>query len=94
MIEPSSRVRRAPHVLWRSLGDGALLTTPGDVEFVHLSVTAAAVWERLDGTRPLSEVLDALAEMFDAPRSTLLEDVSSLLNGFAQRRWIETLPDG
>jgi hypothetical protein len=87
-------VRRAPHVLWRRLGDGALLAAAGDDEFVHLSLTAAAVWERLDGTRSLSEVLDALAESFHAPRSTVLADVSPLLTGFAERRWIETLPDG
>lgn len=91
MIEPSARVRRAPHVLWRQLGDGVLLTAPGDDGFVRLSVTGAAVWERLDGTKVLSEVVDTLARLFDAPRSTISDDVEPLLADFAERGWIETL---
>jgi hypothetical protein len=93
VFESTDRVRRAPHVLWRQLGDGALLTVASDDEFFHLSLTGAAVWERLDGARSLSDVMHSLAESFDAPAEAMFEDVRTLLQSLDERGWIEMLSD-
>ena len=61
--------RRNPDVVYRPEGrDGALLFDPDSAQVQVVNLTGAFIWERLDGTRPLTGICDELAGCFeDAP---------------------------
>jgi len=54
-----------------------------------LNPVATAVWELLDGHRPLAAVLGALAEEFDAPEARLRGDLLALIDQFRAEGLIE-----
>jgi len=61
--------RRNPEIVYRPEGrDGALLFDPDSARVQVVNLTGAFIWERLDGTRPLTGICDELAGCFeDAP---------------------------
>ena len=46
---------------------------------------AVAVMEQVDGEKPVSDMVDFLAEKFQAPREQISGDVVAMLQGFADK---------
>ncbi len=72
--------------------EGELILTPlaagmddSDDESCTLNESGKAVWARLDGTRTLAEVVDALTQEFEAPRADLEADVLSFAREMLRR---------
>lgn len=58
--------QRNPDVVYRPEGkDGALLFDPDSARVQVVNLTGAFIWERLDGSRPLSEICENLVQSFD-----------------------------
>jgi pyrroloquinoline quinone biosynthesis protein D len=51
----------------------------GPERVFQLDELAAEVLKLVDGRRTLGEIADALAQAYDAPRETILEDVTAML---------------
>jgi hypothetical protein len=75
--------------------EGELIIVPlvsgiGDLEdeLFTLNETGRAIWQRLDGLRPLRAVVNELAAEFDAPAGRIEEDVVGLLEELARRKMI------
>jgi hypothetical protein len=49
-----------------------------------LEGTAAAIWERLDGTRTETALVQELAELYDAPEADVAGGVTSFLDELAR----------
>lgn len=47
---------------------------------------AAAILRLVDGARPLSALIDALAETYQAPRDTITADVQTLLASLIEQK--------
>lgn len=45
----------------------------------RLVASGSAVWESLDGTVPVSEVIDRVARLYDTPRDVIADDVETFL---------------
>jgi len=56
---------------------------------VKLDAIAAAILERVDGQRSLTDIVDALAADFAAPRDQIDKDVRSFLTDLTNRRMLE-----
>ena len=54
-----------------------------------LNDTGAAVWRRIDGSRPTSEIVTELVEEFDVTRERLERDLESLFVDLLEIRAIE-----
>ena len=50
---------------------------------------AVEILQRCDGERALAELADELAVKFSAPRERVLDDVTALLRGLADKRLLE-----
>jgi hypothetical protein len=57
-----------------------------DDELYTLNETGRAIWEALDGSRSLGEVVDLLSERFEAPRAELEADVLGFAAEMLERR--------
>jgi len=62
----------------------------GDIEdeLYTLNETGQAIWNRIDGSRPLAEVIRELAADYDAPDGLIAGDVVGLLQELLERRMI------
>lgn len=75
--------------------EGELIIVPlvagmGDVddELYTLNPTGQAIWQRLDGTRTLGQIVDDLAQEYDAPRASIEQDVLGLMGELFRRRMV------
>jgi hypothetical protein len=69
----------APGVSWTVTDREAVVSSHQNGRDYTLNPVGTAVWELLDGERPLSAVLGVLAESFDAPERILREDLLALI---------------
>jgi coenzyme PQQ synthesis protein D (PqqD) len=83
---------RSPSVLSRTVADEVLVTMVGHDEVDRLSPTAVAVWALLEEPATFGAVVDELAQVFDAPRDRIADDVEGLLADLVQRGWVEEVP--
>ncbi len=75
--------------------EGELIIVPlvagiGDLEdeLFTMNETGKAIWDRLDGNTTLSEIVDALAEDYDASPGEIERDVRGLVDELVRRRML------
>lgn len=71
--------RRSDLVVARRAGETVILLDPSSGEYFTLDDVGGRVWELCDGSRTVSEIVDAIAREYDAPRERIQGDVSELL---------------
>jgi hypothetical protein len=81
----TTRLRRAPHVLWRSVGAEVILAEPGRTDFELLSGSGGAVWRALDDPRTLGELIEALAAEHGVEADAIKDDVRQLVHTLSAR---------
>lgn len=84
MTESSARFRPSPDVVFRHVGDEAVLVplrqNVGNLDWVYtLSPVAARVWQMLDGVRPFGDLVVAVCDEFDVEPADAEADVAELL---------------
>lgn len=84
-----TRLRRAPHVLWRSVGVEVILAEPGRTDFELLSGSGGAVWRALDGPRSVPELIDALAAEHGVEAASIEDDVRQLVSTLSARGLVD-----
>jgi hypothetical protein len=75
VISADSVLVLQPDVRYRAVAPETVVVRQSVPEVMVLSEVAGAILERLDGRRPLREVVDALAPLYDTDRATLERDV-------------------
>ncbi len=62
----------------------------GDIEdeLYTLNETGQAIWKRIDGSRPLAEVIRELSADYEDPDGLIADDVVGLLQELLERRMI------
>ena len=60
----------------------------------EVNATALAVWDLCDGRTSATEMIDAMASIFDAPRHVVERDVVSVLDHLASLGLISGPPGG
>ena len=87
---PSVRVPRRLADLWlRKEGAENAVIDPASGNLHILNETAVALWELCDGRTLPREMVDAICQLFDAPRAQVEIDVERTLADFERRRLIE-----
>lgn len=76
---PTAVWERSPEVLWRWSPDGALVLPPSVADPMVFDGTASAVWDLLEIPSSLEELVEQLADHFQAPRAAVAQDVTAFL---------------
>ena len=77
-------VERNPAVLWRRALTGVLLLVEGDEEMTKLSSPGDVVWQLIDETRDVEEVVEDLEIIYETGDiDTIRQDVHELLDSLA-----------
>ena len=91
-LELNARPRPSADVVAREI-DGQIIIVPltsglGDMEdeLYTLNDTGKSIWDRLDGTRTIEQVVKDLTAEFDASAETLRTDVLGLVDELLKRK--------
>src|SRR5688500_14671331 len=85
MIDGARVYRHADDVICRQVGTESILVpiknNVGSLDYIYtLSAVAARIWELLDGTRPIDDVVSALCEEYEVSREQAAADVAELVS--------------
>jgi coenzyme PQQ biosynthesis protein PqqD len=84
-VPEGSRPLRRADVLAQSAGDTVILLTPDAGEYFTLNEVGGRIWALADGTRTVSEIVQALVAEYDAPRSAIEADTLELLEELTEQ---------
>lgn len=93
-IDPLTVLRAAPGVAWVPIGDEVVVYRASDAASLVLNTTAGLLWQCLDETSPLTEILDDLADVFGADRSQVEEDCIPVLKTWLAENLLEEVHRG
>lgn len=89
---PVDRYARLPSVRWRVIEARVVLIDANEGELVHLNEVGSRIWELLDGTRSVAQLVDELQAGFDVSSARLRENVTRFLRKLHRMELI-TKPD-
>ena len=61
-------------------------------ELFTLNDTAKDIWRKLDGQRSLQQIIDELAQEYDAEKEKISQDVAGLIAELEKRKIVIALP--
>jgi PqqD family protein of HPr-rel-A system len=79
---------RDPELPHQKLDEETIVVDPARREVHLLNETAARVWELCETPRSLDELVDALADEYDAADDELRASVAELLNALGEKRLV------
>ena len=88
------RPKRRSDVIFRPLDDSWVLFDPRSAQLHVLNLSAALVWECLDGETPLDGIAEAVGSAFDQPvtAAQVTTDVESALERFQEAGLLNPAP--
>ena len=78
-ISPTERYERLPLLRWSVIEGRVVLIDANEGELLHLNEVGSRVWELLDGTRSVAQLVDELHAGFDVSPARLRKDVNNFV---------------
>jgi len=73
-VDPSAVLGPADGVAWVAIGDEIVVYRAAQPASFVLNATAGLLWQCLDGASPLADIVDDIADTFEADRGALEAD--------------------
>lgn len=86
MISPSRRYRRVEGVLCQRVGESTVILNPHNGQYYSLDDVGDRVWNLIDGSRTIAEVVTIITKEYDAPFETVRVDVGELVEDMEKQR--------
>jgi hypothetical protein len=90
MISCPASMRVSPDVVYRRLGDTAVLVHLGTNEIFELNDSGARLWELLGDGHGLDEAILALVREFEVDEATARRECDDLVTELVGRKLLET----
>lgn len=88
-----SYLQRKEQVIAQKASKDFLLFNMDDGNYYSLNEVSCRIWQLCDGTRSVSQIVEALSAEYDAPNDVLAQDVVEILEEFITGKLIsETTP--
>jgi len=87
----SDRVRVAPDVLFRLLGDEAVLVNLNTEVYLGLNSVGARMWTVLGSSSSIEAACDALIEEYDVDPAELRRDLAAFLDQLLDQKLLEAV---
>jgi len=87
-------LKKSENVVFRKIEDEYILVpivaSAADVECIfNLNETGAAVWERIDGTKKLSDIIEDIKAEYESEGTEVENDVMAFVSGMVEAKLIE-----
>ena len=89
-------LKKSENVVFRKIQDEYILVpivaSAADVESIfNLNETGAAVWERIDGIKKLSAIIEDIKSEYESEDKKIEDDVMAFVNEVIEAKFIEVL---
>jgi len=91
-MQLDKRLARSERFAWRVIEDEAVLVDRDEEEVLRLNLIAAEIWQALDGSRSIAEIIDQIHQSFDVDRKTAENDVLRFVKELFKRELVEEAP--
>lgn len=88
-MQLDKRLARSERFAWRVIEDEAVLVDRDEEEVLRLNLIATEIWQALDGTRTVADIIDHIHRGFDADRKTAENDVLRFVKELVKREMVE-----
>jgi hypothetical protein len=93
-LTPDSVPVKSENVVFRKIENEYILVpivaSAADVESIfNLNETGAAVWERIDGKKKLSDIIDDIKSEYEGDGNRIEDDVTAFVNEMIEAKLIE-----
>jgi hypothetical protein len=82
-------LRPSPDVVYRVLGDEAVLVNLATNDVFELNATGVAVWTLVEEGHSVDQIVDTLIARFDVDRATAEHEVATLLGKLVALRVVD-----
>lgn len=79
---------KAPYVKWNIVEGNMVLVDTREMELLRFNEVASAVWDQMDGQRKIEEIVNHVAEQFEAPLPQIQKDVAAFVRKLLERELI------
>lgn len=87
-VTPDTVLRKNPNAAYRIFDGKATVVLPDQSEVNVLNPIGSLVWERIDGTRTVGQILDAVLEEYEIGAETAREDILAFLNDLHEHEMV------
>ena len=91
-MQLDKRLARSEQFAWRVIEDEAVLVDRDEGEVLRLNLIATEIWQALDGSRRIAEIIDHIYQSFDVDRKTAEKDVLRFVKVLVNREMVEEVP--
>jgi len=92
-VDPAAVFGTAPGVAWVAIGDETVVYRVVGAASLVLNATAGLLWQCLDGTSTLVDILDDLADAFATDRTQLEKDCMPVVGTWLAESLVEAVHD-
>src|SRR5437660_11145906 len=93
-VHPGAVLGPADGVAWVAIGDEIVLYRASDAASLVLNSTAGLLWQCLDGTSRLADIVDDLAQTFGANRIEVEKDWVPMVSTWLSENLVEEVTGG
>jgi hypothetical protein len=89
VVSMGAVLKKSENIVFRKIENEFILVpivaSAADVESIfNLNETGAAVWERIDGTKKLSEIIEDIKAEYESEGTQIENDVMAFVNGMVE----------
>ena len=85
---PDAPLTRHPDAASRTYDGEAFIVVPGLGEYNILNPIGTRVWELIDGTRTIADIVTLVCEEYDVPRETAEADVNMFVEDLRKHQMV------
>lgn len=88
-VRDSDIYRRHAGIQWQIIENQAVLIDPLEAELIQLDELGSTIWQYLDGTQKMNDILELLTQQYDAPSRKIRQDLTSFIRKLEEREFVE-----
>lgn len=89
MLTVDARLAKNEKIPWRLIEEEAILLDLDEGEVLRLNPVAAAIWNTIDGTRTVAEIVAHICRTFEVSHGTARRDVHRFLKKLLRHELVE-----
>lgn len=92
MLTVDTRLAKSEKIPWRLIEEEAILLDLDEGEVLRLNPVGAEIWNAIDGTRTVAEIVAHICRTFEVSHRTARRDVHRFLKQLLRHELVEERP--
>ncbi|PKN51757.1 MAG: PqqD family protein [Deltaproteobacteria bacterium HGW-Deltaproteobacteria-13] len=80
--------KKNPDIIWKNVRGEIVLLNPVTGKYYGLNKVGCAFWEKIDGTKSLSDISALLLDEFNVEKERLLKDLEALIKTLTENKLV------